>query len=213
MEAVEILSHVIELSNSNLDIEERLLTILRYLSESFKVDASSFFSYQSESETLSLHSSDRPADEISSKSSYSLSEGIVGICAKKREPIILMDCYSLEGEASNQIKDMKSWGAILAQPVADADFFYGILLLQNRKPLVFADEEIRLISVVAREMAGVIRNARLYYDAKKRLNELSALFEISRAVNSTSDLDRLIDLIVKTSVQIIGARGGALAAR
>jgi signal transduction histidine kinase len=210
MESVEILSHVIELSNSNLDIGERLLAILSYLSESFKVDASSLFAYQSESETLSFHSSDRPADDISSKISYSLGEGIVGICAKKREPIILMDCTSLGGDASNQIKDMCSWGAMLAQPVADADFFYGVLLLQNRKPLVFADEEIRLISVVAREMAGSIRNARLYFDAKKRLSELSALFEISKAVNSTSDLDRLIDLIVKTSVQIIGARGGVL---
>ncbi len=210
MEAAEILSHVIELSNSNLDNKDRLLAILQYLSESLKIDASSLFTYQPELETVSLYVSNRSADEVSSKTSYRLGEGIVGTCAKKREPIILMDCSRLEGEVHHLVKDMESWGAVLAQPVTDMDFFYGVLLLQNRRPLVFADEEARLISVVAREMAGSIRSDRLYFDAKRRVSELSALFEISRAVNSTSDLDRLIDLIVKTSVQIMGARGGLL---
>lgn len=210
MEASEILSRVIELSNSNLDIDDRLLNILQYLSESLRVDASSIFTYKPESGTVSLYISNFPTNEISSKTSYLLGEGIIGQCAKKREPVIFMNCSRLEEESRHLVKDMEPWGAMLAQPITDTDFLYGVLLLQNRRHLVFAEEEIRLISVVAREMAGSIRNARLYFDAKKRLSELSALFEISRTMNATTDFDRLIDLIVKTSVQIIGAKGGLL---
>lgn len=210
MESAEILSQIITLSNSTIEIEERLLAIIHCLSESFSVDACSIYTLEPDSDVLNLYISSVPREEVSKNAFYSIGDGIVGICALKREPIIIENSLHLDDEQKNVIKTMDQWGAFFAQPITDGDNLYGVLLMQNRNPVVFDEEEVRLLSVIAREIAGNIRNARLYYKAKKRVEELTALFEISKAVNSTADLDRLIDIIVKTSVQVIGARGGIL---
>ncbi|HWP35763.1 MAG TPA: GAF domain-containing protein, partial [Thermodesulfobacteriota bacterium] len=98
----------------------------------------------------------------------------------------------------------------LAVPVVDDTFSYGVLLALRADPGEPSAAEVRLLSVIAREMAGAIRNAQLYFEAKKMVGELTTLYEIGKACSSTLELDELLALIVRTSVRSVRARAAVV---
>src|SRR3990170_1650061 len=54
----------------------------------------------------------------------------------------------------------------------------------SRSPVTFSEETVRLLRAIATEVAGAIRNSKLYHDARKRVSELITLNEIGRAITS-----------------------------
>lgn len=62
-----------------------------------------------------------------------------------------------------------------------------------------------------RELEALYReNARLYADTQNRLIQLTALQETTRAVASTLELDRLLNLIIEQAATLLQAEGGIL---
>jgi signal transduction histidine kinase len=99
---------------------------------------------------------------------------------------------------------------LVAIPVAENGSLEGVLLLLQGAPRSVQAEELQVLSIIGKEMAGVVRGARLQSDLQGRFLELQALFEVSRTAASDLDLDPLMDKILQTAVQVMGARGGVL---
>src|SRR4030042_183678 len=59
-------------------------------------------------------------------------------------------------------------------------------------------------------LAAALRQAIVQEEAKKRIAELSVLFEVGKALSSTMELDELLERIVSTTAKVITARGAAL---
>jgi signal transduction histidine kinase len=59
-------------------------------------------------------------------------------------------------------------------------------------------------------LAAALRQAIVQEEAKKRIAELSVLFEVGKALSSTVELDELLERIVSTTAKVITARGAAL---
>jgi two-component system, NtrC family, sensor histidine kinase HydH len=60
---------------------------------------------------------------------------------------------------------------------------------------------------VATEVAGTIRNSRLYNDARKRVSELITLNEIGRAISSTFEVKGTLGYVAKTTLRLLSADG------
>src|SRR5574340_1178557 len=59
-------------------------------------------------------------------------------------------------------------------------------------------------------LAGTLRQALLQEEAKKRIAELSVLFEVGKALSATMELNELLERVVNTTAKVITARGAAL---
>ena len=107
--------------------------------------------------------------------------------------------------------------ANLAVPLLRAGNPIGALSLTRTEPLPFTAKQIELVETFADQAVIAIENARLFDEVQARTRELSqsveelrALGEVSQAVNSTLDLQTVLDTIVAKATQISGTEAGAI---
>ena len=74
----------------------------------------------------------------------------------------------------------------------------------------FSDQDIELLTSIGRQIGMAVENARLYEETKRKLAQLAALQETSRAVVSTLELDALLNLIIQQATSFLHAEGGIL---
>jgi signal transduction histidine kinase len=102
----------------------------------------------------------------------------------------------------------KTW---LGVPILVRDDVKGVVSLQNLdKENAFSSSDIDLLTTLTNSMGLFLENARLLSDMQKRLAQLAALQETSRAVVSTLDLNELLKLIIHQAATLLQAEGGVL---
>lgn len=97
-------------------------------------------------------------------------------------------------------------GCRLVVPMKGKEGLQGFLALGGKPEGEFFNDEERGMIYTLASLAGIaLENARLYEDLKsanarldRKLAELSALYEVSRVINSSSDFDLVADLISET---------------
>lgn len=91
----------------------------------------------------------------------------------------------------------------------------GVVQVSNkRNDQPFDDDDARLMSIYATQIAALVENARLYAltdeRLKQRADELAALSAISQELNATLDLERILDLVLDEAVRASGAMCGSI---
>ena len=89
----------------------------------------------------------------------------------------------------------------------DDVYLYGVMNFSTIAPVVYTEEDITFFRSVATEVAGTIRNSRLYNDARKRVSELITLNEIGRAISSTFEVKETLGYVAKTTLRLLSADG------
>ena len=93
----------------------------------------------------------------------------------------------------------------------------GVIVLQRKNVRPFTDKQIELAQTFADQAVIAIENVRLFDEVQARttalgrsVQELSALSEVSQAVNSTLDLHTVLETIVAKAAQLSGTEAGAI---
>ena len=93
----------------------------------------------------------------------------------------------------------------------------GVIVLQRRNVRRFTDKQIELVTTFADQAVIAIENARLFDEVQARTRELTrsvgelrALGEISQAVNSTLDLQSVLETIVAKATQLSSTEAGVI---
>jgi signal transduction histidine kinase len=97
------------------------------------------------------------------------------------------------------------------------DALIGALIIYRPELGSFTDKQIALLQSFADQAVIAIENVRLFEEVQARTSELSqsveelrALGEVSQAVNSTLELQTVLDTIVARAAQISGTEAGAI---
>lgn len=204
----EVLAHVVEIANSTVDIGERLDTILGALHGYYQARQSVLFLQESARSSLvkaNFWPKDQPTAEVLPQE---FGQGRVGEVALRREPQLVRVPPKCGDEVLENFCIPGELAALL--PVMDDNRLYGVLLLIFPAQRSLPDADLRLLQMICREMAGTIRNFRLYFESKKRIAELNVLSDLGRAAVSTIELDELLDVVVGICVKLLVARGGLI---
>ena len=81
----------------------------------------------------------------------------------------------------------------------------GLLTVDHKKPNVYNEETAEMAQTIANQAAIAIENARLYEDTRERAENLSALYEISKEINTTLELERILEVICEEAKRATGA--------
>jgi signal transduction histidine kinase len=105
----------------------------------------------------------------------------------------------------------------LAVPLLREGQPIGVLGLGRKRVDPFTDKQIELLATFADQAVIAIENVRLFDEVQTRTRELSqsvgelrALGEVSQAINSTLDVERVLTTIVVKAVQLSGTEAGAI---
>jgi PAS domain S-box-containing protein len=99
---------------------------------------------------------------------------------------------------------------IMLAPLSAGGRRFGLLQVSNKTDgSDFADDDQRLISIFAGQAAALIDNARLYQDTdetlRKRAAELRSVSRVSRELNATLELERILEVIAVEAQRAEGA--------
>src|SRR6266404_4424434 len=106
---------------------------------------------------------------------------------------------------------------ILSVPLVREGLPIGVLVLSRVEAQPFTGKQIELATTFADQAVIAIENVRLFEEVQARTSELSqsvdelrALGEVSQAVNSTVDLETVLNTIVAKATQLSGTEAGAI---
>jgi signal transduction histidine kinase/CheY-like chemotaxis protein len=101
-------------------------------------------------------------------------------------------------------------GAVLAVPLRVKDRIIGTLSLGDATGRVFSEAEVALLQAFGDQAALALENARLYAQNRRQVEELSVLYELSRAVTGQLDRATLLEAIRAQVARILDAANMAI---
>ena len=83
----------------------------------------------------------------------------------------------------------------------------GSIVLWNTEPREYSRCEHLMLSTLASQVFGMMKNSHLHSQLERKLEEQTRIYEVGKALSSTLNLDELLDLIAKNSTELMNARG------
>jgi signal transduction histidine kinase/HAMP domain-containing protein len=118
-----------------------------------------------------------------------LQQGLTAQVVSEKRPLLIYD-YAAEQE---HLPPAETWGSHkvpaswLGVPMSIGERVVGVISVQSYRPHAFGGQELRLLALIADQVAMAVDNARLYTATQARADELALLNEI--AISLTSLLD------------------------
>ncbi len=203
LDETELFLDVSRIAGTTLDLKDALLLITETISSNFKYDNCSIYILRPEINAFYLEASKDTEDDIKGRF-LSIENGIVKQITDTLKHVMIEDSEKYQGEELSLTDRFRS---VLAVPLIRDNACSGILIIRNKSPHIFSDDEVNALKIIAHTIDSVIRNAELYMSTKKQLQKLAVLFELSKAVTSVLNFDELIKRIAEEISRLLSSKG------
>ncbi len=130
---------------------------------------------------------------------------------------VLSDIVYADGDPLRAAAAVGGVRTLLVVPMLKEDELIGAITVYRTEVRPFADKQVALLTSFASQAVIAIENVRLLNELRARtqelarsVSELQALSEVSHAVNSTLDLETVLNTIVAKAVQLSATDAGAI---
>lgn len=211
MSPFELLGKIIEISHSNLDLSSRVGSILNIISRELACEEVIIYTFDKD-KRLSCRYGNSKSVLFNTLNRYRchIGEGIVGSVAQKRLPqyFTIKDISPRFGCLFYPQLDelIEKYRAFSFLPLADDSYLYGVIVLCSVSKETLQDTEKILLSVLSREIGGILRSFELILSSKKRIGELAMLSEIGKILISNVEPHELLKslaLIIAKSLNAV----------
>lgn len=153
----------------------------------------------------------------SEETRWHIGTGLVSLIVQNREPIVTRD-YLAECARRGIPGSGRQGKAWMGVPLISGDSVIGVLVASSFNPeTAYTEDNVRLLSTVAAYAATAVQNARLYEQTdaalSRRVDELLALDEISRELNTALNLQHVLQVVLERAMAATRATTGAVAIR
>jgi len=118
---------------------------------------------------------------------------MIGWCIAHGEARIALDVGKEAVRFENPV--LPETRSEMALPLISKGRVIGAMTIQSARPTAFSQEDITALRTMADQLANAIENAHLHEEQHRRLAELSALYEIGRAITAFLDPRELIEAV------------------
>jgi PAS domain S-box-containing protein len=161
-------------------------------------------SRETQEDELVIRASWGLADEIVKGTRVSLGDAIAGRVAQTGEPVLINDVAN-DPRFSDVIPRSGISGSMCVPLKSQDGTVLGVLSIRRHEPNPpFTEDDLKLFGVFATHAALALSNAELYTRLHLKIDEMSAISDVLRAINSTLDLDQVLDRIVEGITGVVG---------
>lgn len=133
----------------------------------------------------------------------------VGVSGHVMETGALYHCNDLASDPSfQQIADLKGVQAGVCAPLRTDDTIIGVLWVGRMAPI--SEAEARLVGAIADLAASTLYRVTLIEQTERRLQRLTALRSIDRAITSSFDVRLTLDVLIEQTIQQLGVDAAAV---
>ena len=195
-ERAELLDFLLDVSaatSETLDLERILANVASAVKEVVPYDLFAILLYSERRGGLSIRYAIGHREEIIRSLTLPLGEGITGIAASTRQPILVSDVHS----DPRYLSALDAVQSELAVPMLARGKLVGVIDLQSTRLDAYREQDRALLQLIASRVAVAIDNARLYRRVDRQNKTLKTLSHLSQEFSSILDLDELLGKIVK----------------
>ncbi|MCH7921419.1 MAG: GAF domain-containing protein [Nitrospinae bacterium] len=207
---LEIVGEVAKIANSTMDLQERLDGIVEMLGERFQADVCAIVLLDEETDDLVLQATTGLNPEAVGRVRLKQGVGITGTVVATKQPIALRDASKDPRFFYVPETGEERYKSMLCVPIIDKEKAIGCIYLQAVEERDYGPGDVEFFQTVAHQISSVIRHAQLYQQARQRLTQLTALYEVGQALSSTLDLSEVLNLIAKSSSELTKATASVL---
>ncbi|MFQ5610905.1 MAG: GAF domain-containing protein [Anaerolineae bacterium] len=197
-------------SLTTLDLDAVLRTIVEKMVALLQVERGAVYLLDKSSSMLVPMTVYTPGPGFDGAPVFKPGEGPVGWVFQRRQPLRINDVagderFALINEASASMRN------VLGVPLAVKDEVIGVLEVANKlNGDHFIEDDEALLSALASQTALAIHNARLFQLTREREAFAMALGRVGLAINSTLDLNTVLEMICQESLGIFYADGASV---
>jgi signal transduction histidine kinase len=161
---------------SSLDTHAVLATIVTRAVELSHADAGAIYSYDASQDVFELaeaHALERSFIDAVRATRIKLDESVLGLSAKRREPISIPDIASAPNYPLKALTLAAGFNSVLIVPLLGQDEILGALVLQRRGSGEFPASTVGLMQTFAHQSVLAMNNARLFREVDQRGRELA----------------------------------------
>ena len=201
-EATRFVSTLVEINHeitSILDLDELLQKIAELTNRIVPFDAFAIFLVDYEKQELYLRFAIGHPPDVVKNLRIKIGNGVTGTAAMERRIVVVDDVRTYP----RYIEAVKNIRSELAVPLISQNRVVGVLDIQSPEPRYFREDQSRLLSLLASQIAIAIENARVYESERRNRELLALLYDISLDMGSTLQVDELVHKIAAAVKQKI----------
>ena len=211
-----LINEVGQAATSILNLDAMLRTVVQAIRRSFTFHSVSIHLYNPDKQIIELRAiitSNAQHQQVASKSlvRHKLRQGLIGWAAATNKTILANDVARdpryIFDSGNREVR------AELCIPIALGTKIIGVLDLQSMQLEAFDRYQVSALETLADQLAIAIENARLYDAIHQRVSELKSLNEIGQAINSTLDLQKILEVITSHTTRLMDVAAASVALR
>jgi signal transduction histidine kinase/ActR/RegA family two-component response regulator len=207
---LSILNAISQTVNQSTDLDEILNKSLDKMMEMIDVRSAGIYLVDEKNNDL-VYATHRGFSNVFIKGMkrIKLGEGITGKTALSGESMFIENYPSHPEALPIAIGEgLKSLAVI---PLKSRDKIYGTLNIARKEILEITTFEKNLFNSIGQIISGAIERASLYTENVKRLEELKTLYSISQEIASKLEVKVILQKIMESAVEFLGAESGNIA--
>src|ERR1700681_4165526 len=165
-EGKQFVSKLVEINHeitSILDLDELLKKIAELTNRIVPYEVFAIFLVDDEKEELYLRFAIGNPPDVVKNLRIKLGEGVTGTAAMERTTVVVDDVLKYP----RYIEAVKNTRSELAVPLISQDRVVGVLDIESPEPGYFRGEQVKLLNLLASQIAIAIQNASLYESEKR----------------------------------------------
>jgi sigma-B regulation protein RsbU (phosphoserine phosphatase) len=191
---LDFLLEVATLTAETLELDDLLASVAGIIRRVIPYDLFAILLYNEKRKDLAIRYAAGHREEVVRNLSIGLGEGIVGIAAARREPILVPDV-----QADNRyLLTSDIVRSELSVPMTARRRLVGVIDVQSTRKDAFNQYDRALLHLIAGRVASAIDNARLYRRAERQNRTLRTLSRLSHEFSSILDLDELLSKVASS---------------
>jgi K+-sensing histidine kinase KdpD len=145
-------------------------------------------------------------DNVREKLEMPIGKGIAGLAMQEKRPI---NVPNVKEDPRFLTTDTPIRSLLTAPLLIDRDCI-GTLSLNSDQVAAFSANDERLLTTLAAQAAIAVRNARLHQEVQCRVNELTLLNRVGRAVTSSLDLEQILTTVMEETALLLNTEADSI---
>lgn len=205
-QGLEIFQDITRIANSTLDLDETLEKIIAVIQRNLPIDACSIYLCDDNSKHFNLKAAIGLPKDTSQFIRLELGKGVTGWVAEHHKTLALSDAHNDPRFIYFPEIEEEKFKAMLSVPIMVEQQCIGVINIHNEVQREYTDLAILMMETIATQVSGCVRNAMLFSTSQMLLKEQTILYDISRAVQTSTELEHGLWIIL--SGITMGEAGG-----
>jgi GAF domain-containing protein len=208
LEEVQILNEVAVAASSTLHFEEVIRRSMAALLGKRNFERANILLLDEARQELWLHPALTDSGVFPPRASFRipLDQGICGWCARNNRPLRVRDVR----QEPRYVVGYPDTLSEMCVPLRSGERVIGVLDVQSVRLQAFAESDERLLITLAGQLSTIIENSRLFAEAQQRVRELTALTQVSQAINRAEGLDTVMSIVLDEAFNLMGSQEGTI---